>query len=121
MAEESGLVVGRRGRAEIARLAGLYRASGMGRSEFCRRHGLALGTLSRYLKRQPQPQQVRSEDPASRVPLVEPELATAVVPVSTIGQSGALTVVLANGRRVEVGDRFTDETLRRLIAVLERW
>src|SRR5437879_2471311 len=35
MSGESGAVVGRRGRAEIERLAGLYRTSGMGRSEFC--------------------------------------------------------------------------------------
>jgi DNA-binding transcriptional ArsR family regulator len=52
MGEESRLVVGRRGRAEIARLAGLYRTSEMGRSEFCRIHGLALSTLGRHLKKQ---------------------------------------------------------------------
>jgi hypothetical protein len=28
--------------------------------------------------------------------------------------------LLFNGRRVEVGDGFDDETLRRLVAVLER-
>jgi hypothetical protein len=38
------------GRAEIERLAGLYQTSGMGRSEFCRSHGMALSTLNRYLK-----------------------------------------------------------------------
>ena len=52
MSGESGAVVGRRGRAEIERLAGLYRTSGMRRSEFCRSHGLGLSTLTRYLKRQ---------------------------------------------------------------------
>jgi hypothetical protein len=39
--------VGRRGRAEIERLAGLYLTSGMRRSEFCRSHGLGLSTLTR--------------------------------------------------------------------------
>jgi hypothetical protein len=52
MSGESGAVVGRRGRAEIERLAGLYQTSGMGRSEFCRSHGMALSTLNRYLKKQ---------------------------------------------------------------------
>jgi hypothetical protein len=47
MSGESGAVVGR-GRAEIERLAGLYQTSGMGRSEFCRSHGMALSTLNRY-------------------------------------------------------------------------
>jgi hypothetical protein len=50
MSGESGAVVGRRGRAEIERLAGLYQTSGMGRKEFCRSHGMALSTLNRYLK-----------------------------------------------------------------------
>jgi len=31
-----------------------------------------------------------------------------------------LTLLLFNGRRVEVGDGFDDETLRRLVAILER-
>ena len=50
MSGESGAVVGRRGRAEIERLAGLYQTSDMGRCEFCRSHGMALSTLNRYLK-----------------------------------------------------------------------
>jgi hypothetical protein len=31
-----------------------------------------------------------------------------------------LTVLLSNGRRVEIGDGFNDETLLRLVAVLEQ-
>jgi len=54
MSGEAVSVVHRRGHAEIARLAGLYRASGLGRSEFCRLHGLALSTLNRHLKKQQQ-------------------------------------------------------------------
>ena len=46
MSGEFGAVVGRRGRAEIERLASLYGTSGMGRSEFCRSHGMALSTLN---------------------------------------------------------------------------
>ena len=52
MSGEFGAVVGRRSRAEIERLAGLYRTSGMGRSEFCRSHGMPVSTLNRHLKKQ---------------------------------------------------------------------
>jgi hypothetical protein len=47
---EEGVVLARRGRVEIERLVELYRASGMGRKEFCRSHGLGLSTLNRHLK-----------------------------------------------------------------------
>jgi transposase-like protein len=43
-------LVVRRDRAEIERLVALYLSSGMGRSEFSRRHGIGLSTLSRHLK-----------------------------------------------------------------------
>ena len=48
------------------------------------------------------------------------ELATSVGPVATVDRHGSLTVLLSNGRWVEVVDGFDDETLRRLVAVLER-
>jgi len=119
MSGEAVSVVHRRGGAEIARVASLYQASGLGRSEFCRRHGLALSTLNRHLKKQ-QHQEHRGDGGVGRRPLVEVELAAAVSPVCTGDQPGALTVLLPNGRKVEVGDGFDDETLRRLVAVLER-
>lgn len=119
MSGDSAVIIGRRRRAEIARLAGLYQTSGLGRSEFCRRHGLALSTLNRYLKKQPQ-QQDRGNHNVGRSSLVEVELATAVGLISNGHQSGSLTVLLSNGVRVEVGSGFDDGTLRRLIAVLER-
>jgi hypothetical protein len=115
------VIVRRRSRAEIARLASLYGASGLSRSEFCRRHDLALSTLNRYLKKQPQPQAHRSDDGVGRSPLVEVSLAAAVVPTLSEDRHRVLTVLLSNGRRVEVGDDFDDDALRRLVAVLERW
>lgn len=46
-------MVGRRGRAEIGRLAGLYRTtSGLGRIEFCLSQGMGLSTRNRYRKKQ---------------------------------------------------------------------
>jgi hypothetical protein len=98
MSGESVGVVHRRGRAEIARVAGLYRASGLGRSAFRRRHGMALSTLNRHLKKQRQ-QEHRDADGVGRGPLVEVELATAVSPIGTGDQPGSLTVLLSNGRR----------------------
>src|ERR1035441_10982536 len=66
MAEESGVVVRRRGRQEIAQLAALYRKSGMGQSEFCRSHGMALGTLARHLKRQSGEQRLSANTKSDR-------------------------------------------------------
>jgi hypothetical protein len=56
MVEEPAVVVGRRSRAEIARLVGLFRESGLGRRQFCERHGVALSTLNRHLKKWSQKQ-----------------------------------------------------------------
>ena len=119
MSGESVGVVHRRGRAEIARVAGLYRTSGLGRSAFCRRHGMALSTLNRHLKKQRQ-QEHRDADGVGRGALAEVELAAAVSPIGTGDRPGSLTVLLSNGRRVEIGDGFNDETLLRLVAVLEQ-
>lgn len=52
MVEKFGVLVRRRGRAGIERLAGLYRTSGMKQNEFCRVHGLGLSTPTRYLRKQ---------------------------------------------------------------------
>ena len=115
----AAVVVGRRSRVDRARLAGLYGTGGMGRSEFCGRHGMALSTLNRHLKKQRQRNHA-GNDGGRGCPLVEVELGAAVVPVTDRDQAGALTVVLQNGRRVRVGCDFDGETLRRLVAVLER-
>ena len=113
------VVVRRRGRAEVARLAGLYRTSGMGRSEFCRSHGIALSTLNRHLKKQQKKNPIGDED-VSRSRLVAVELASVLAPVAASERQGALTVLLSNGRRVEVGSGFDDAMLSRLVTVLER-
>lgn len=120
MSGETGVVVHRRDRAEIARVASTYRASGLGRSEFCRRHGMALSTLNRHLQKQFQEEASLGNDDDVRSPLVEVKVAAAVSPVCTGDRPCASTLLLFNGRRVEVGDGFDDETLRRLVSVLER-
>ena len=113
-------MVRRRGRAEIERLAGLYGTSGMGRSEFCRSHGMALSTLTRHLKKQQNRQDHVDSEGAGRSRLVAVALAVAVATVSAGECSGALTVRLFNRRRVEVGRGFDAATLAQLVTVLER-
>ena len=120
MSGESGAVVGRRGRAEIERLAGLYRTSGMGRSEFCRSHGMALSTLNRHLKKQQNRQNRAGSNGVEQSRLVAVELDGPVATVSAGECPGALTVLLSNRRRVEVGRGFDAATLAQLVTVLER-
>jgi DNA-binding transcriptional ArsR family regulator len=120
MSGESGAVVGRRSRAEIERLAGLYRTSGMGRSEFCRSHGMALSTLNRHLKKQQNRQNRAGSNGVEQSRLVAVELDGPVATVSAGEVAGVLTVLLSNRRRVEVGRGFDATTLTQLITVLER-
>ena len=71
-----------------------YETGGMSREEYCRKHGLALSTLARYLRRR---EQVASEGAGpSRWLAVE---------LSGSHPAGAcgLAVVLPSGRRIEVG------------------
>ena len=82
MSGEFGAVVGRRGRAEIERLASLYGTSGMGRSEFCRSHGMALSTLNRHLKKQQNRQNQAGSNGGEEGCLVAVEVACAVGIVS---------------------------------------
>ena len=120
MAEESGVGVRRRGREEIARLAALYRKSGMGRSEFCRSHGMALSTLARHLKNQSGEQRLIGNSMAGESRLIAVELAAMSASTATGKQRGALTVLLSNGRKVEVGSGFDAETLVEPVSALER-
>ncbi|MCX6620960.1 MAG: hypothetical protein NTY38_07745 [Acidobacteria bacterium] len=104
----------RRSRAEIRELAGQYEASGLNRSEFCRRHGLVLSTLNRHLKRR----QEVGEAPAGGEWIA--------VEVCASRRSGAndadsgLSIALAGGRRIEVGRGFDSRTLIQLLGLLEK-
>ena len=120
MSGEFGVVVGRRGRAEIERLASLYGTSGMGRSEFCRSHGLGLSTLNRHLKKQQEKQVSAGSKGVEQSRLVAVELAAAVTMASVDESPVALTVLLSNRRRVEVSRGFDAATLAQLVTVLER-
>jgi hypothetical protein len=120
MSGESGVVVGRRSREETTRLAGLYRSSGMGRGEFCRSHGLSLSTLARHLKKRQHQAQRTGDEGGKPGRLVEVQLSSGATPVAASKRRGILTVLLSNGRRVEVDGGFDAATLGQLVTILER-
>jgi|SRR5215469_2394479 len=105
----------RRTRQEVQRLVSEFATSGLRRGEFCRVHGMALGTLQRGLNRE----RVRSSDIQSD--------AKRLVRVKVIGGSGtgdpqgrcAMAVVLVNGRRIELNPNFDPAQLRRVVETLE--
>ena len=100
----------RRRRAEADLVAAEYESSGVGRKEFCQRKGIAINTLARYVTRR------RREQPPN-----PPAARWVAVEVSEPRSGGAgLTVVVCNGRRIEVGCEFDAGTLRRLLPVLEQ-
>ena len=98
----------RRSRAEAEQLLAEYEASGISQEDFCRQHGLALSTLARYRK---WGREGREDAGPGRWVAVE-------VPPPHPAGSG-LAVVLAGGRRIEVGRGFDAETLEQLIRLLE--
>ena len=105
----------RRSRAEVEQLIAEYDASGLGRTAFCQQRGLSLSTLSRYRRRQ-QPKTGETAD-GKRWLAVEVSGSAAV---ANGGRACGLAVVLAGGRRIEVGRGFDADTLTRLLAVMER-
>ena len=71
---------------------------------------MPLKTLARYLARYRQEQTGENQMPQW----------VAVEVAAKRGDPGELTIVLAGGRRIEVRRGFDAETLRRLVAALER-
>lgn len=93
----------RRSTNEIEQVLEQYRTSGLTQIEYCRRAGMALSTLSRYLRRRGVDQQQWMR-----------------VQVESDTESGAgFALVLGNGRRIESGWRFGDAELGRLIRIAE--
>ena len=104
----------RRSRREINRLVVEFESSGLRQSAFCHKHGLALSTLQRELKRRQR--EVGGQTEGN--PLVEVKVARTKVDRSS-PEACALEVVLAKGRRIEVRRNFDAETLARLIRIIE--
>jgi transposase len=104
----------RRSGAEVEKLVAAYEASGLGRTEFCRTHGLTLSTLNRYCKRQQAHCEASGVGRWVAVELSDPN------PAAGSGGSSGLTVILSSGRRIAIGRSFDASTLERLLVVLER-
>jgi hypothetical protein len=103
----------RRSSREIERLVVEFETGGLRQGEFCQKHGLALSTLQRGLRRRRM--EVGGQSEGNR--LVEVKVPRTQHP-SGAG-SCALEVVLAEGRRIEVGRDFDANTLARLIRTIE--
>ncbi|HVB66132.1 MAG TPA: hypothetical protein VND01_00385 [Candidatus Acidoferrales bacterium] len=96
----------RRSRESALELARSFEASGLSRGEFAGRAGISTRTLDHYRRR------ARAQ---ARPGLVEVEV---TAPMAW-GRGSGLALVLANGRRIEVGAGFGAEDLARLLAVAE--
>jgi hypothetical protein len=104
----------RRSREEVERLVREYEASGLGRQEFCSRHGLSLSTLSRHCKRNRLRSQTKT--PGGLIPV---EISATKQPHAN-ERCDELVVWLSGGRRIEVRGGFDPKVLEQLVRVLEQ-
>ena len=81
---------------------------------------MALSTLARHLKEQCGEQRLSGNIMAGESRLITVELAAMSASAAAGKQHSALTVLLSNGRKVEVGSGFDRASLAELINVLER-
>jgi len=118
----------RRSRAEAEQLVDAFESSGLGRREFCLKHGVALGTLDFWRKRW---RQERDKLASKRPGMLNKDVRAGVASGSRLvavelaglqenAASGGLVVVMSRGRRIEVSRWFDATTLERLLAVLEQ-
>ena len=105
----------RRSSLAIQQMVEEFVESGLRPSEFCRRHGVVLSTLNRYLRKRKEAESAGAGGGA----LVAVEL-SGVSPLQGQDASRVLAVVLSSKRRIEVGRGFDAGTLARLVTVLER-
>jgi hypothetical protein len=127
----------RLGAAEWGSLIEEWKQSGLKLPEFCRRQGLSRGTMQGWVYKPALKKAIeaaRRKAPGRTVQAshestpVEPSPAPAFLPVHFAEVStrtlpptdrAAIEVVLGGGRRVAVGPGFDEQTLRRVVAVLE--
>src|SRR5271168_5134624 len=118
----------RRSRTEAEQLVDAFESSGLGRREFCLKHGVAFGTLDFWRKRRRQERdEVASKRPRMRNKDVRTGVASGsrlvAVELASLQENaagGGLVVVVSRGRRIEVSRWFDAATLERLLAVLEQ-
>jgi hypothetical protein len=105
----------RRTRQEVQRLVSEFVTSGLPRSEFCRIHGMTLGTLQRGLNRG----RVKSSDMQSDGKRLVRVKISGGSDTGDLQGSCAMAVVLVNGRRIELNPNFDSAQLRRVVETLE--
>ena len=93
----------RRSAGEMEELVEGYRKSGLGRSEYCRRVGVAVHILGYYLRRQ----------------VGDPGLVRVSLVAEASEASPGFALVLSNRRRIESQWGFDEAGLARLIRVAE--
>jgi hypothetical protein len=103
----------RRTPGEIQQIVSEFKSGEQTQIEFCRRQGLTLSTLGRYLS------QLRASSEASKRGLVAVELAIKKGGAEPSGGCG-LSVSVGSGRRIVVEAGFDAASLQRLVQVLER-
>jgi len=81
---------------------------------------MALSTLNRHLKKHAKQQGHIDSQGVGRSCLVEVELPATIAAIAGGERQGILTVLLSNGRRVEVDRGFDQATLAQLVTALER-
>lgn len=92
--------------------------SGMRRSEFCRSRGVSYSTLDRHLKKRQWKRKTTKSAPADgKFVAVELNLRK---PLPEQRPCCGLTLVLPDGRRIEVQRDFDVHTFERLMNALER-
>ena len=104
----------RRSRAEVERLVQEYEASGLGRQEFCDKHGLSLFTLNRHRQRKQQGREGAKAGRLIPVEISQPQQ------LDANQLRGELLVCLSTGRRIEVRSGFDPKVLHQLVRVLEQ-
>jgi hypothetical protein len=81
---------------------------------------MALSTLAKHLNKLSGEQRLSGNSMAGESRLITVELAAMSASPATGKQHSPLTVLLSNGRKVEVGSSFDAETLAELVHLLER-
>src|SRR3954471_17661016 len=97
-----------RSRSEAEQLVRDFESSGLTRQQFCARNHVAGKTFNRYMQRYGRCKENRAE-----------QQLVAVEVVDSVALRAEVIVVLARGRRVEVGRSFDVKTLQQVVAALE--
>jgi len=100
-----------RSRSEAEQLVRDFESGGLTRQQFCTRNQVAANTFNRYMQRYAgRPKKTEAEQQLVRVEVV-----------GSVALHSEVVVVLARGRRVEVGKGFDAKTLQQVVAALEAY